>query len=633
MKKLTAIILTIVMLLNITACSDRQYSYEQAEREFLNAFLFGQSRTIFDVFTLDEGGVVTVTYTPEEYMLDIFENAGLYNVKPTTLTFAAAAQDDCIYSRILYNNGHKDFLSADLWLDASELLMSIPRVTDNYFFSDFAGFSYQLQQLRQIPTGDDLQKIIDEVLSAYFKTVIRDSEIQQGVNVTAGNMSVTATVTEIKLDAKTLCELMLEILQAIGDNTDSREINDILREGRGYVRYILDDIRDGQIRNSTVISMKVGISGSDIVSREISLRNPEDNSRLMSMSMTELSSKNAHEKDYSVKSDDGSFAISYTDSSDGSKFERRVTIREHGESIMTVRDEGTIDKGAISGSARLTTHYSHHEYELRLDYNDVTFDKYGHLNGGEFTLRPDEHTTFRLNVADNSLRGGVSFGGVRVATVEIKWEHGYDFEQKPNPGSNNIYNLNYDNLSHIDNIFEQLADELRENPDFFTVMLLGLADDGYNYDSSDPYHDYYNYEVSRTSVMPLLYLPAVIFTPVSGGGLWVAVGAAILIPIMMNYTTSSNCSMELANAKHAHNIAAEYVVTQISRNETVSHDEVNNLVREQFPMAIVDLEDNFFDYNIIVTIGYHGYASDFGSFNIVYCRCSPEYRDYYNRLY
>jgi prepilin-type N-terminal cleavage/methylation domain-containing protein len=104
----------------------------------------------------------------------------------------------------------------------------------------------------------------------------------------------------------------------------------------------------------------------------------------------------------------------------------------------------------------------------------------------------------------------------------------------------------------------------------------------------------------------------------------IAILAAILIPLLVNHVRSGRCSQALADAKSAHNVAADHAATLITNNSAhLTEAELQSHVDSQGSLGdsvvVITLDND--TLNITATVDSHTYSSGGGTWGCGWLRC------------
>jgi len=508
-------------------------SYDKAEKLFLLKAM--SSEPLFDAFGISEGGTVTVKYTPGEYFLNFFKNAGITGeINPSEFTLGIIASEESASANFAVNSGKTEIVAGEAWYNSKEVVALIPELSDYYFKYDI------FDELTSPPNSKEMQKIYSGILDEYFK-MTKNSKVEKGGEVSIGDVSVKADMTEIKLSAKDVFKLLLSAADVLEDS----EIADYMSEVnesfsfdnlRDAVEETLDEM-DEDIAEATVFTMKVYVKGKDIIKREIALKDPVSGTKLLTFEYGDVKKGAKREQKLVMTIPGGKTGFTYAYGSDGKTYKRNFKMESFGETPITLKDSGNIKGGACEGKAKLTVESGGEAFEASCDYSDVKFNKEGRLISGEFALETTVNgnaLSIGLTAAKDNYVCEIGYNGKEALTLDVKWEKGFKPSKMPNSNKVDCVDLkepgnaDQDVLDKIYENSEGIYELLKENPDF----IYGLTYEEYDYGGIADCFEYFS------TAAALFLVPEIPLVPMNG--FVAAVGTAIIVPTTLNYINAVN---------------------------------------------------------------------------------------------
>lgn len=438
--KLTAVVSAAAMSLSLAACSEKKVktvSYEDAERGFLNdgvgaySSFFAFSEGLRD----GNGGELTIEFTPEKYILELM---GTDNVNPTVFNIKSEVSEDSVYADIVYKNGKKELLAAEMWMRDDSYIMFIPALVDKYItgsltegtVASFTGAYAQsnpLSKMPEPPSDAEVARITNKLWEEYF-ALTKDAVTEKGVDVTVGGVTLKCDKTVVDVDGLMAGQLALTLLEEIRDSEEmmryATEFVAVRAETDPYtyadfnVKKEIDDLiariggeLDSYAENGedTVLSMTAYVNGAGIVKRDVTVRQNGEEAAYISCAVLKSG------KDYA------------------SEFE--FESYEEEKAYIKVSDSGTESGGAYTGETTVKVLSDEKSFTVKGAYAGLSFDEDGNFSGGEITLSSDDlaDESFSVNMkfGSDSFTGGLVIGGAKFATVKMTYKKGFKSPAEP----------------------------------------------------------------------------------------------------------------------------------------------------------------------------------------------------------
>jgi len=389
-------------------------SYEKAERNSIDALFAGFEPFLSIPSYASESGSITITPSSEALFIAPF----LADIGSLTLSYEAIIENSTDLYALLSADVLGINASLAYWQLGQDIFMQLPGISDYYILlgdlmgmGDLSGFDFNIDYEELL---NEIKVIGNKVLDTYFE-LTADVSSKWSEEVSVGELSRNADVFEIIIDEVFLYEIAKTGLEAFIDSdllmNFARDIYNM--ENDYYIEYpwyqtfeealneIIDEIYDVEpwdLSDEELITMRVFISGKDVVKRDIII----DGGTISFSSITERNGQYAC-----------SARLSYTD-----WWGDTTTI--------TLRDEGTEDKGYKTGQVRASYSDAYDTYSLTVKYEDVKLYDNG-LFGGDIKINvPVEDgvsvdVSFKSNVTGDSAKatGSLSVFGMRIVDIEI----------------------------------------------------------------------------------------------------------------------------------------------------------------------------------------------------------------------
>ncbi|MCL2638622.1 MAG: hypothetical protein FWD48_09665 [Oscillospiraceae bacterium] len=441
-------------------------SYERAERNSLNALFSGAS----SLFVTDaaESGSIVITPSKE---LAALTGLDLSELGSLTLSYEMILENSSDIYALLGAEIFGIGASVEFWQIGQEIIAHFPGISDYYILlSGIMGMS-GMDALAGYDLDVDFDKIMNEVkiigeavLDKYFE-LTANIESKWSEQVTVGELSKNADVFEIIMDLEFLYELVVVGFEAFLDSDEiyglAKTLYDISEdpwkeyswyrsfdEAINEMREELYDVEPWDLEGDEFITMRVYISGNEVVRRDISI---ED----VTLSFSSITEKN------------GQYARS-----------ARFTSKDWrgNTSVISFRDEGTADKNGYStGQIRASFADDYDSYSLTIKYEDFKCYSNG-LIGGDIKISVpiqeglNVDINFKSTVTGDSMnaKGSVAVFGMKAVDIEINTNinTGKSISRPALTNNNTIDPSDWRALEKLEEDFERWAEAL----DLYTLF-------------------------------------------------------------------------------------------------------------------------------------------------------------------
>ncbi|MCL1903066.1 MAG: hypothetical protein FWF94_01445 [Oscillospiraceae bacterium] len=309
---LTAVIATLAMVTGVfafTGCSEKTgaASYERAERALITNAVseYSTLEAAFQKLTDNNKTQqsLTLSITPKTFLADLL---GANEINPTVFEINGSSDNDEGFSNIVYKNGDKEILAADVWLSKEQVIINLPKILDKYLFADMSmleqlgdasidsgvimssfmeGFSMGFKagvngEVPELPSKAAIDALINVVLDEYF-AYIAEIEPENDVELEINGTVITTSKMEIEITDEIAYKVVIAVLNEVKNNQEIRTfIDEIVKMAMPEASGMLDMMLAGAISESesaleaidapeASAVMTVYINGSDIVKRVI----------------------------------------------------------------------------------------------------------------------------------------------------------------------------------------------------------------------------------------------------------------------------------------------------------------------------------------------------------------------------
>jgi len=295
-----AVLTTIAVTLGMTGCNFiGTASYEDAERAVIENGLKSYS-SVAELMEKLAGGnakeseTLTLTITPEQYLIDLFD---VDKLNPTIFEFGTVLDGDKVYSGVVYKNGDKEILSADLWTDTSgnNLIAHLPRLFEKYLSIDIEAFNEQLGDMGGVssfdfealtmPSDKAFKAVLDVAMDEYFE-MIADVETEEDVELNIDGTAVVTNKTVVELTEEMMYKVLIATFKEIQNNDEIKnfinEFVEMFDEDYDFdfdeaISEVIEELEDklADADDDVIATMTVFINGSKIVRRIVEFEDTE----------------------------------------------------------------------------------------------------------------------------------------------------------------------------------------------------------------------------------------------------------------------------------------------------------------------------------------------------------------------
>jgi hypothetical protein len=456
-------------------------SYEAAERAFFSSGVEGYSAVagLFKEMSTTGSEKVTLTLTPERYIIELMGMDGGFDIdkiNPSIFEIGSVVDENGVFAEFAYKSGDTAILSADMWVNANDIIMSIPKVLDKYMviaLDEVPGFDMDMfsdlmsLDLPTLPGEEAINAVLNAMFDKYFE-IIKDSPVQEGVEVDVNGRIVVTDKTEIVLGADVMIEMVIALLEAV---MDSDEILDFL-----------DDVIDMSGMGVLFVPDMKEIIANAIDAMEYELENYEESDEFVTMSVF-VSGSSIIKREFSIISEGFNFDTYETE--DKETLITIITFKnnnnyfyefivEDENSYMRVVESGKNDGGSFTGEMTIEYEDRWSDFEIIVSYENVTVTEKGEITDGEISVSMDEsimNESFELLLRfyENRFVGSLTLSGVKVATAELEWTD--EFAGKPLPTVNAGNSVSFDDV-------DDYSSEMEEN--LAQIMTDFMQDGGFD---------------------------------------------------------------------------------------------------------------------------------------------------------
>ena len=209
---------------------------------------------------------ITASYVSRDYIgiPDMKLDASIQTAKGQAAAVANLTADDDKLSNVTFA------------YDGSYATLSLPDITDYYLKFLTSGNSDDKLDFSKLDTNQ-LKKTMEEVAKSYFKQVEKHADVDKGVELSAGDMTVKCDKYTIDFTGEFVGEIMKESMSAVKKNRNlvsflgdlSEQIYSDEDKLMDEIEEYIDELRDGRNSRDSLFRMTVWIKDSKVISRKI----------------------------------------------------------------------------------------------------------------------------------------------------------------------------------------------------------------------------------------------------------------------------------------------------------------------------------------------------------------------------
>jgi hypothetical protein len=408
-------------------------SYEAAERKMLADGMgeYTKLAAIFAEASGAQGQEMSLSFTPEAYILNLLGFGEDDELNSTVIEMRAHVDGGDMYAGLTYKNDKTEVLSADMWIDGGNLILSIPKFIDKYLAMDFGDIADDIAEIEEmlaamnmevpeLPSEKAIQNVIDATLDAYFDQISVVTE--EGIELEINGVTVTADRNVIEISDEAALEIVAAMLEAIVNDSEIKNFADEFMgmadpTGLNAVDFVsvvedLLEMIEAVDTNGETITMTAYVYGNQIVKRTVADENGVEVLVLVTLETS---------KDY------------FMDLAIGAESEVRVT------------EVGTKDGGAYTGSATVKVSGHGMDFEVTVDYDGLAINDKYEVTAGTMKISTSDIGGYKpvvnLEFGGDSFKGDLVLSGIKFATVEMSWNDNYKGKPAPNVTSGNSIDL------------------------------------------------------------------------------------------------------------------------------------------------------------------------------------------------
>jgi hypothetical protein len=406
-------------------------SYEQAERKLIEdgAGEYSKLAGVFKEANDNASGEMTLTLTPQEYILDIL---GVdEKVSDTVFEIRSATQGKDAYAGFTYKSGKKEIISADFWLNGNDLILNLPLFFDKYLSMDLEGMLDNMgidsesitdamdSEFPELPSEKAIKEILNVAIDEYFSLVGSSITVDEGVELDINGTKVSADKNTIEMTDEIVFEIILSMLKAVNDNNEIMSFIDELAVQLGgdtdaeeimeeAIKSIEDEI---DFADGDAFTMTCYVYGSQIVKRVI-----EDDEAEITLITFESGNNYFVELDMDI---------------DGEK--------------IKMTESGKKDGNSLTGESEMDFRIHGEKFNVKIEYENLTINDKFEITDGTINISSNDvagyKASLKLEFGKSSFKGSLVISGVKAATVELKWNDSFKAPPAPSISSSNSIDL------------------------------------------------------------------------------------------------------------------------------------------------------------------------------------------------